>query len=76
MKYQQRTPYLDVSNALFPMDIILNDEISQNAILGDPGLLYHRRLKKDFGESFILVDDSRRRRPSTTCKQDIRRINN
>lgn len=44
------------------LDIISNDEISQNAILGDLGLLDHTLgLKTTFGKSFILVDNSRRR---------------
>lgn len=60
--------YLDVTNALLSLDIISNDEISQNSILGNLSLLDHSWLKNNFGKSFILVDDCRRGRTRVACK--------
>lgn len=67
----QRSPTLVLSSTMHDnmckagpinLDIIPNDEISQDPVLGNLSLLDHSRLKDNFGKRFILVDEGRRRR--------------
>lgn len=63
--------YLNIPHTQLPVDIISNDEVSQNAISGDPGLLNNTGIECNFSQGFGMSNYSRRRRRNITCWDQI-----